>query len=61
MEQNQNNNTNKNQKNDKRGWILVIATTLITGFIFLSFFNMVDSAKTEEITYSEFIAMVEEG
>ena len=61
MEQNQNNNKNKNQKNDKRGWILVIATTLITGFIFLSFFNMVDSAKTEEITYSEFIAMVENG
>jgi cell division protease FtsH len=61
MEQNQNNNKNKNQKNDKRGWILVIATTLLTGFIFLSFFNMVDSAKTEEITYSEFIAMVENG
>ena len=61
MEQNQNNNKNKNQKNDKRGWILVIATTLITGFIFLSFFNMLDSAKTKEITYSEFIAMVEEG
>lgn len=61
MEQNQNNNKNKNQKNDKRGWILVIATTLITGIIFLSFFNMVDSAKTEEITYSEFIAMVENG
>ncbi len=60
MEQNQN-NKNKNQKNDKRGWILVIATTLITGFIFLSFFNMVDNAKTKEITYSEFIAMVEEG
>ena len=61
MEQNQNKNKNKNQKNDKRGWILVIATTLITGIIFLSFFNMLDSAKTKEITYSEFIAMVEEG
>lgn len=61
MENNQNNNKNKNQKNDKRGWILVIATTLITGIIFLSFFNMLDSAKTEEITYSEFIAMVENG
>ncbi|MEE0883891.1 MAG: ATP-dependent zinc metalloprotease FtsH [Faecalimonas sp.] len=61
MEHNQNNNKNKNQNNDKRGWILVIATTLLTGFIFLSFFNMVDSAKTEEITYSEFIAMVEDG
>ena len=61
MEQNQNHNKNNNQKNDKRGWILVIATTLITGIIFLSFFNMLDSAKSKEITYSEFITMVESG
>ena len=61
MENNQNNNKNQNQRNDKRGWILVIATTLITGILFLSFFNMLDSAKTKEITYSEFITMVEEG
>lgn len=58
MEQNQNNNK---KKNDKRGWILVIATTLITGMIALNLFNMLGSAKTKEITYSEFITMVDEG
>ena len=61
MENNQNHNKNQNQKNDKRGWILVIATTLITGILFLSVLNMASSAKTKEITYSEFITMVEEG
>ncbi len=58
MEQNQNNNK---KKNDKRGWILVIATTLITGMIALNLFNMLGSAKTKEITYSEFITMIDEG
>lgn len=58
MEQNQNNNK---KKNDKRGWILVIATTLITGMIFVNLFNMLGSSKTKEITYSEFITMVDEG
>lgn len=61
MENNQNHNKNQNQKNDKRGWILVIATTLITGLLFLGVINMADSARTKEITYSEFITMVEEG
>lgn len=62
MEQNQNNkNRNQNPKNDKRGWILVIATTLITGMIFVNLFNMLGSSKTKEITYSEFITMVDEG
>ena len=61
MENNQNHNKNQNQKNDKRGWIFVIATTLITGLLFMGVLNMADRAKTKEITYSEFITMVEEG
>ena len=61
MENNQNHNKNQNHKNDKRGWILVIATTLITGMLFLSMFKMAGSATTKEITYSEFITMLEDG
>ena len=61
MENNQNHNKNQNHKNDKRGWILVIATTLITGMLFLSMFKTVGSATTKEITYSEFITMLEDG
>lgn len=60
MENNQNQNKNQNQKHDKRGWILVIVTTLITGLLFFGVLNMADSARTKEISYSEFITMVEE-
>ncbi len=61
MENNQNHNKNQNHKNDKRGWILVIATTLITGMLVLGMFKTVGSATTKEITYSEFITMLEDG
>lgn len=58
MENNQ--NQNKNQKNDKRGWILVIVTTLVTGILFLSLFNLAGNATNKEITYDKFIDMLEE-
>lgn len=57
MENNQ--NRNKNQKNDKRGWILVIAVSLLTAFLVLGLFNFAGSATTQEITYDKFIDMVE--
>lgn len=57
MENNQ--NRNKNQKNDKRGWILVIAVSLLTAFLVLGLFNYAGSATTQEITYDKFIDMVE--
>ena len=59
MENNQ--NRNKNQKNDKRGWILVIAVSLLTAFLVLGLFDFAGSATTEEITYDKFIDMVEDG
>lgn len=59
MENNQ--NQNKNSKNDRRGWILVLVITLITGFLVLSLFDFAGSATTQEISYDEFLAMVEEG
>ena len=59
MENNQ--NRNKNQKNDKRGWILVIAVSLLTAFLVISLFDFAGSATTEEITYDKFIDMVEGG
>ena len=59
MEHNQ--NQNKNQKNDKRGWILVIVTTLVTGILFISMMNMAGKATNKEITYDKFIDMLNEG
>ena len=59
MENNQ--NQNKNKKNDKRGWLLVLITTLITGYLLFSLFSMAGKATTKEISYDEFLTMVDEG
>ncbi len=62
MENNQNNqNNNKNQKNDKRGWIFVIAITLLVGFMMFSIFDYAGNATTKEITYDQFLTMLDEG
>ena len=56
-----NQNQNKNKKNDKRGWLLVLITTLITGYLVFSLFSMASKATTKEISYDEFLTMVDEG
>lgn len=56
-----NQNHNKNKKNDKRGWLLVLITTLITGYLLFSLFSMAGKATTQEISYDEFLKMVDEG
>lgn len=59
MDNNQNHNNNR--KNDKRGWLLVLITTLITGYLLFSLFSMAGKATTQEISYDEFLTMVDEG
>ena len=59
MENNQNHN--KNQKHDKRGWILVLIVTLITGGLLFSLFNFAGSATTKEIRYDQFLDLLKEG
>ena len=59
MENNQ--NKNKNPKTDKRGWIFVLIVTLITGYLIFNMYNMVGSATKKEISYSEFLEMVDAG
>ena len=56
-----NQNQNKNRKNDKKGWLLVLITTLITGYLLFSLFSMAGKATTQEISYDEFLTMVEDG
>ena len=56
-----NQNQNKNRKNDKKGWLLVLITTLITGYLLFSLFSMAGKATTQEISYDEFLTMVDEG
>ena len=56
-----NQNQNKNKKNDKKGWLLVLITTLITGYLLFSLFSMAGKATTQEISYDEFLTLVDEG
>lgn len=64
MDINQNNNKNQNnnnKKNNKQGWGIVIATTLITAFLVLGMMQFSASVSTKEISYTEFLEMVDNG
>ena len=59
MENNQ--NKNKNQKPDRRGWFLVLFITLVTMWAFVGLSGMVRKATNKEVSYDEFLEMVETG
>ena len=59
--QNNQNNQNKNGRNNKPGWNLVVMTTLLTAFMLLAISNFAKDTSEEEISYGEFLEMVEEG
>lgn len=66
MDNNPNNNKNNNKPNkgnkqNKQGWLLVLLTTLLTTFIVVGMLELTDSVTKKEITYSEFLQMVDEG
>ena len=56
-----NQNQNKNNKNDKKAWLLVLISTLITGYLLFSLFSMAGKASKKEISYDEFLTMVDDG
>ena len=59
---NQNNkNSNNRKKNNRQGWMLVIITTIITTFLVFNLMSLAGSATSKEISYSEFLSMVEAG
>ena len=66
MDNNPNNNKNDNKPNkgnkqNKQGWLLVLLTTLLTTFIVVGMLELTDSVTKKEISYSEFIQMVDDG
>ena len=66
MDNNPNNNKNDNKpskgnKQNKQGWLLVLLTTLLTTFIVVGMLELTDSVTKKEISYSEFIQMVDDG
>ncbi len=60
MDKNQMNNKN-NDKKKKQSWGLVVLTTLLTAMIVFGILEFSSSATTQEISYSEFLAMVDTG
>ncbi len=61
MDNNQGNKNGNDNRGKKQGWFLVIITTLITGFLVLSMLQFSQDATTKEISYSEFLTMIDEG
>lgn len=61
MENPNNDNNNKNNKNNKQGFGIIIITTLITLLLVLFLYQMRQDSQYEEITYSKFLKLVDEG
>lgn len=54
-------NNKNNDKKKKQSWGLVVLTTLLTAMIVFGILEFSSSATTQEISYSEFLAMVDTG
>ncbi len=61
MDNNQENKKGNDNRGKKQGWILVMVTTLLTSFIVLGMLQFSQDATAKEISYSEFLQMVDEG
>ncbi len=55
------NKMDNNKKGNNRGWILVAVTTLVTAFVVFGMMQLSKNVSTKEITYTQFMDMVEEG
>ena len=55
------NNQNNNKKTNKQGWMVVLLTTIITGFLVFGLMDLVGNTTEKEISYNEFLQMVDEG
>ena len=61
MDNNQDNKKQNDNRGKKQGWMLVLVTTLLTSFIVLGMLQFSENATTKEISYSEFLEMIEKG
>ncbi|WP_333676312.1 ATP-dependent zinc metalloprotease FtsH [Muricomes intestini] len=56
---NQNRNNN-NPRNNRQGWGIIFITTLLTVFIVMGLYSMMQDKNPDEISYSKFLKMVDE-
>lgn len=61
MENQNNRNKNHNQKNNRQGFGIILVTTLITLFLVFALYQFTPGSEPEEIPYSEFLKMVDDG
>ncbi len=58
---NQNNRNNNNPKNNRQGWGIILVTTLLTVFIVMGLYSLMQDKNPEEISYDKFLTMVDDG
>ena len=58
---NQNNKNNNNPKNNKQGWGVILVTTLLTVFIVMGLYSMMQDKNPAELSYDEFLTKVDDG
>lgn len=61
MDNQNNKNNNKDPKNNKQGWGVILITTVMAAFIVMGLYAMMQDRNPEEITYNKFLNMVEDG
>ena len=61
MDNNQNNKNDDNNKRNRLGWVMVVVTTLLTSFLVFGMLELSKGVTTKEISYTEFMEMVDNG
>lgn len=56
-----NQNNNNNPKNNRQGWGVILVTTLLTIFIVMGLYSLMQDKNPEEISYDKFLTMVDDG
>ena len=56
-----NNNRNNDPNNNRQGWGIILVTTLLVTFMVMGLFSFMRGSGPEEVSYDEFLTMVEDG
>lgn len=60
MDNQNNRNNNNNPKNNRQGWGIILVTTLLTVFIVMGLYSLMQDKNPEEISYNKFLKMVDD-
>ena len=56
-----NKNNKNNPRNNRQGWGVILFTTLLTLFIVMGLYGLMQDKDPEEISYDKFLRLVDEG